>query len=1241
MQTSGASTAGLPAAEPAAERSAAQTVETARQAALAEDAILDTAPEADFDDLVRLATQIAGVPAGAISLKDGDRVWFKARVGIEPAEMPPDHTLCAAAIEGVCPLILPDLQQDPAWAGHPAAAWAGWRFYAGVPLRTGDGLAVGVLCLMDRQPRTLRGDQIEALQVLARQVVTHLELRRNLRRLGQCVANHTRSEAALQLAETRFRSLFEHVGQGIFQTTADGHYLAANTALARIYGYDSPEELRAAVQDIRGQLYVEPGRRDEFIRLMREQGAVRHFESQVRRKDGSVIWISENAHAVYDAAGQFLYYEGTLEDITERKAAEEALRNSELLYHSLVESLPQNIFRKDREGRFTFVNQVFCQTIKHPREHILGRTDADFFPPEKAAAYRADDLRVMNTGRPLEKIEEHVKPDGTTLYVHVIKTPLKDAAGRVIGVQGIFWDETERYRMEADLAYERDLLRALLDTVPDAIYFKDLHSRFIRASRALAEKFGVADPQELRGKTDFHFFTSEHALPAYEDEQRIIRTGEPVLNKTERESWPDGRETWVRTSKIPYRNRSGRIIGTLGISKDITDLIRAERNLEKARDDALQAARLKEAILANMSHQLRTPLHSILGTADLLLRSPLTAEQHPLARQIRDGAETLLGVIENLLDQARLAAGQVRLEHLAFDLHEQAEGTVELLALTAGTKELELACWIHPDVPRTVWGDPTRLRQVLLKLLGNAIKFTPRGEVILRLGPALSPAADKVRVRFEVQDTGIGIEPERRARIFEPFQQADDSTPRHYGGSGLGLTIARDLVRLMHGELQVDTRPGEGSTFAFEAEFGAASSEPSANAAPPAPDLRGRRVLVADDHAPSRRILLQTLRGRGVVASEADTGDEALRQLREAAAAGTPYEAVLLDATLGSSDGLALAAAIRSDPSLGTPRLILLTPLGQWLNAGQMRLHGVDFCLIKPTRTSRLLAALAGATAEDLPAPPDETALPLPEAGPPMQVVVAEDHPFNQRLIVEQLKRLGHTVHTAANGQQLLELLEQAPADVVLLDCDMPELDGYETARRWRQREAVLRESAPDQPPPPLYLIALTARAQPGERERCLAAGMNDHLTKPLRLEDLAAALRRAAASRERPTSGEVEPPPAPHLDRTILHAVEDDPALRGELIALFEREGRERLERLSAAVRRGDLPTLRAGAHSLKGSALNLGALRLAQLAEALETAPPTVLHPDIGRERIRTLEEEFQRVCQSLHAPPPPGAA
>ncbi|HEU0040380.1 MAG TPA: PAS domain-containing protein, partial [Verrucomicrobiae bacterium] len=513
--------------------------------------------------------------------------------------------------------------------------------------------------------------------------------------------------------------------------------------------------------------------------MIQRDGIVSKFASQVYRKDRSIIWISENARVVRDSRGDALYYEGTVEDITEHKRAEQAVRDSEVLYHSLVESLPQNIFRKDREGRFTFGNMKFCATLGKAPEEIIGKTDADIFPAELAAKYQRDDHRVLDTGETFETVEEHQTAHGK-IYVQVIKTPLYDAVGNIIGVQGMFWDVTERRKIEEALAYERDLLRALLDNIPDNIYFKDRQSRFLKVGEALARKFSLKDPEAAVGKTDFDFFTPEHAQAAYEDEQLIIRSGQPLIGRTEKETWHDGSVTWGLTTKMPFRNKAGEIIGTLGVTKDITQLKETERELAKARDAALESARLKSEFLANMSHEIRTPMNGIIGMTGLLLDTELNEEQRDFAATIRSSADALLTIINDILDFSKIEAGKLSIEHIGFDLRDVVESTVELLAERAEAKSIELASWVLDDVPRYLRGDPGRLRQVLTNLLGNAIKFTERGEVVVRVTRE-SELENQVSIRCAVTDTGIGIPHDSQRKLFQAFTQADGSLTRRYG----------------------------------------------------------------------------------------------------------------------------------------------------------------------------------------------------------------------------------------------------------------------------------------------------------------------------------------------------------------------------------------------------------------------------------------------------------------------------
>jgi len=389
----------------------------------------------------------------------------------------------------------------------------------------------------------------------------------------------------------------------------------------------------------------------------------------------------------------------------EQRRTQDALRNSEMFYQALVESLPQNILRKDTQGRFVFANQKFCASLGKSLDEVLGKNDWDFFPAQLAEKYHHDDLRVMTTREPVDTIEANQTPQGDRIFVHVIKTPLYDASGNVVGIQGIFWDVTERKKTEEALAYERDLLRALLENIPDRIYFKDVRSRFLRISSSMAKRLGVKDPTEVLGKTDFDFYPQELAQEFFNDEQRIILTGQPLINKLERLVDRDGRESWASVTKVPLYNRSGSVTGIIGISRDVSKLKEAEVALEHARDTALETARVKTEFLANMSHEIRTPMNAILGMTDLLRDTSLDEEQREFVDTLRSSTDTLLGIINDILDFSKIEAGKLSIETIDFDLRETLEESAEMLAQRAQSKNVELVYSIDDDVPTALRGD--------------------------------------------------------------------------------------------------------------------------------------------------------------------------------------------------------------------------------------------------------------------------------------------------------------------------------------------------------------------------------------------------------------------------------------------------------------------------------------------------------------------------------------------------------
>ncbi|HET9377875.1 MAG TPA: response regulator [Chthoniobacterales bacterium] len=661
------------------------------------------------------------------------------------------------------------------------------------------------------------------------------------------------------------------------------------------------------------------------------------------------------------------------------------------------------------------------------------------------------------------------------------------------------------------LSASEAFLQSLVENIPVNIHRKDKDGRFIFANKHFCEYKGKR-PAEILGKTNFEIDPPELAQQYREIDEVLLKTrqrfeGEEVL------VGPDGQKKWMHIIKMPVLDEAGTVIATQGMFWDVTVNKEAEENLRIAKEAAEAAARSKSECLANMSHEIRTPMNGVIGMTSLLLEEQLNPRQREFAETIRTSAETLLTIINDILDFSKIEAGKLAFEVLEFNLVETVEGTLDMLAQRAQDKGLELAGTIASSVPIRLRGDPGRLRQILVNLVGNAIKFTEQGEVVVRVSKE-NETETHALVRFSVQDTGIGIAPEVQEKLFGAFTQADSSTTRKYGGTGLGLAIAKQLVTMMQGQIGVHSSPGKGSTFWFTAQL---EKQVGATEFPAATryDLGKLRVLVVDDNGTNRQILRHQLTAWKMLPSSASDGHEALRMLRTAATDGLAYDLALLDVQMPEMDGFTLARSIKADPAIAGTRLIVLTSLGQALTTQELAAAGIEAYLVKPVKQSRLLDCLVSAigktTTENFfiqPAPP--RASPAPEVILHLKrprILLAEDNLINQTVALRQLQKLGYTADPVTNGQEVLAELEQLPYDIILMDCHMSEMDGYETARAIRKWEAHLDQKGLLKSH--VHIIAITADAMPGDAEKCLAAGMNDYLSKPVRLADLQAALER------------------------------------------------------------------------------------------------------------------------------------
>ena len=1076
-----------------------------------------------------------------------------------------------------------------------------------------------------------------------------------------------------------YRRMVECANVGVWVLDADGRTLFANAKTCEILGYPPNEMAHVALFDV----LDEQGRVQAAKNLeRRRQGMTAQLECAFVRRDGSRVWVLVSTSPFQDDDGAYAGAVSVMSEITERKHIEEALQQRE---QQLAEAQ-----RVAHLGSWEWDLATGATTWSQELLRILG-LDADAHADEPSykrflAHVHPDDVAMVTSWvdealRGADSFEGHhrvVRPGGEVVWVRTRGEVLRDRSGAPVRLRATAQDITASKRAEdaldratarsrlletmASAANDASNLTEVLQTAVDAIcshtgwpvghvYVPACHDAGLLVSSGI---WALVGPEQrfaaLRAVTAATSFRAgEGMVGALAVGAEPVWVEDVTLDRTHRRAMST-LSLGVRTHvAVPVRLGAETIAVLEFFSPDalppdrallatldrvgvllgrVAERERANAELAAARDGAMESSRAKSEFLATMSHEIRTPMNAVIGLTGLLLRTELDERQRQYAEGVHGAGEALLAIINDILDFSKIEAGKVELEVVDFDVVQLVEEAAGLVAEAARRQGLELVAYCYPDLPAGLRGDPARLRQVLLNLASNAVKFTEEGEVVVR-ARRMDRSADTVTVRFEVTDTGVGISADDRERLFEPFSQGDASTTRRFGGTGLGLAISTQLVAAMGGEIGVDSALGRGSTFWFTVPLGC-SSPAAAGRRPSHHLLDGLRVLVVDDNETNRFILREQLGAWDMHPSLADGAAPALQMLADAADAGRPYELAVLDMCMPGMDGLQLARRIAADPVLAPTQLVLLTSTS---DVGPEEVHraGVAACLTKPVRLSQLYDALvrlsSGGETERLPSVARNEAT---EARG--HILVVEDNATNQMVAVGLLEALGYSADVAANGLEALEALDRAEYAAVLMDCQMPEMDGYTATRHIRQRPGGSR----------IPVIAMTAGAIAGDRDRCIDAGMDDYVTKPVKPDELEAALGRWASVPRGAGNGgaarrdvEEESPAGAAIDADRLDMLQRigpaDGSLLAGLIDTFITQAPENLANVAAAVSAGDAASLHQAAHRLKGSAANMGVVGVAAICAKLEDLAHT------GRlaqapALVRDLEAECDRAVRHL---------
>jgi PAS domain S-box-containing protein len=953
----------------------------------------------------------------------------------------------------------------------------------------------------------------------------------------------------------------------------------------------------------------------------------------------------------------------TITRLAERAMTGEEMKTLLQQTQSILENIQAAVFLKDANGRYTLVNAAFAELFGIDRDNAIGRTDAELFSPTQAAIHQQEDRQLLDTGQPMRKERASRSPSGEVMHLAISLAPVRDAHGEINGLVGAAFDVTARKRAEevAREAYQRaervsselavraeqldearratlnivddlerreralreanEFQRKLLATAAGAMFTVDPERRITMVNQAFCDITGYTEQEVLGERCNVlqGDKCAQHCRLYDKDRNEPIRRVQCTIHRK------DGTPLTILKSADHVRDASGNPVGGIESFVDVTQLVEAKQIAE-------DASRAKSDFLAKMSHEIRTPMNGIIGMTEMVLDTPLTPEQRERLTTVRNSADSLLKIINDILDFSKIEAGKFSLDCVEFSLHKTLGQLLNELRVKAAENRLELICDIQKGLPVRLGGDPVRLQQVLLNLLGNAIKFTEDGEVTIRITES-APAGDgRVELHFEVEDTGIGIAPENVGRIFDAFEQADGSTTRRFGGTGLGLSVSAQLVSLMGGEIWLESELGQGTTFHFTAQFDVSQDPRGDLLLMQACVLEGRSVLVVEDNPALQAVLGKTLAEWKMDHRSVSTVGEMHALLEDPSPEWKP-DLILLDSDVGHHDGLEALRCLRDDRDDLSPVVVMLATTRSGGDALRCESYGAC-CIHKPFCYRDLLTGLLEAAG----VPPAHSApdmapqQPAEEPVVGMHILLAEDNPVNQKVACHLLEKWGHTVEIAGNGRKAVLAVETGTFDVVLMDVQMPEVSGTEATAEIRKKEESTGEHIP--------IVAMTAHAMKGDRERCLQAGMDDYVSKPIQPEELQAALQRVAGPREG-ASGDAKASDSEQIPERIdervfnveraAHRAGDCRELLLDIVSVFVDTCPELMTAIRRSLACGDVESLATAAQSLKSAAGSIAADDVTDSALALEQAAKK--GDTIGALRIaERLEDKVGRLRRVL---------